>query len=310
MPRRDIIVIGASAGGVETLQTLVAQLPRDLPAAVFIVVHLYSRSPSLLPQILTRAGQLQAFNPEEATAIEPGQIYVAPPDRHLVIERDHVHLSSGPKEQHHRPSINVTFRTASIAYGERVVGVVLTGEMDDGTAGLWEIKRRGGIAVVQNPEEALFPSMPLSVLREMEVDYTVNLAEVGPLLCRLAVGEGERQRTSIPGLVMEPKLTDLTCPDCRGTIWEVPCGSTKEYRCRVGHTYSARSMISEHSATQERALYSAMVALEEGASLANRLAGHFDDQTAAKLREEARERKSQAGDVLRILTERRAFSLE
>ncbi len=310
MPRHDIIVIGASAGGVEALQKVVSQLPPDFPAALFAVVHLHSGSPSFLPEILMRAGRLSVKDGPDSAPIEPGRIYVAPPDRHLVVERDHIHLSAGPKEQHQRPCINVTFRSAAMAYGDRVAGVILTGQMDDGTAGLWEIKRRNGIAVVQNPEEALFPSMPLSALREIEVDYTVKLEDIGPLLCRLASGEGEQQRTKVESPAMEPKLTDLTCPDCRGTIWEVPYGNRSEFRCRVGHTFSARTMLAEHLATQERALYSAIVALEEGASLANRLAAHFDDANAAKLRGEAHERESQAKAVLRILTERRAFSLD
>src|SRR5215472_10518435 len=151
MPNRDIIVIGASAGGVEALQRLVSQLPASLPAAVFAVMHVYYRARSSLPEILTRAGALIAIHPENGTPIEHGRIYVAPPDQHLIVERDHVHLSSGPKEQHQRPCINVTFRSAASAYAERVAGVILTGQMDDGTAGLWEIKRRGGIAIVQNP---------------------------------------------------------------------------------------------------------------------------------------------------------------
>jgi two-component system chemotaxis response regulator CheB len=310
MPGHDIIAIGASAGGVEALKTVVSQLPADFPAALFVVVHVYSGSPSFLPEILTRAGRLPALDAPKSGPIQPGRIYVAPPDRHLVVERDHVHLSSGPKEQHQRPCINVTFRSAAMAYGDRVVGVILTGQMDDGSAGLWEIKRRNGIAVVQNPEEALFPSMPLSALREIEVDYTVKLEGIAPLLCRLASGEGEQQRTKIGAGAMEPKLTDLTCPDCRGTIWEVPFGNSSEFRCRVGHTFSARTMLAEHLATQERALYSAAVALEEGASLANRLAAHFDAPTASRLREEAQERESQAKAVLRILTERRSFSLD
>jgi two-component system chemotaxis response regulator CheB len=310
MPRHDIIVIGASAGGVEAVQKVVSQLPAEFPAAIFVVVHIHPGSPSFLPEILARAGRLPAVDGPDSVPIEPGRIYVAPPDCHLVVERDHIHLSSGPKEQHQRPCINVTFRSAAMAYGDRVVGVVLTGQMDDGTAGLWEIKRRNGIAVVQNPENAVFPSMPLSALREIEVDYTVSLDGIAPLLCRLASGEGEQQRTKVETPAMEPKLTDLTCPDCRGTIWEVPYGNRSEFRCRVGHTFSARTMLAEHLATQERALYGAIVALEEGASLANRLAPHFDTATAVKLREEAQERESQAKAVLRILTERRAFSLD
>jgi two-component system, chemotaxis family, protein-glutamate methylesterase/glutaminase len=242
--------------------------------------------------------------------IENSRIYVAPPDHHLVVERDHIHLSAGPKEQHQRPSINVTFRSAALAYGDRVTGVILTGQLDDGTSGLWEIKRRGGVAIVQNPEEALFPSMPLSALREIPADYTVTLDEMGPLLYRLANGEGKSERTDLERTDMQPMLTDLTCPDCRGTIWEVPRENGTEYRCRVGHTYSPKSMLSEHFAAQEKALYAAVVALEEGASLATRIAGNFSPDFQERLQDEARERHAHAMVLKRVLRERQSFSIE
>jgi two-component system, chemotaxis family, protein-glutamate methylesterase/glutaminase len=309
LPQHDIIVIGASAGGVEAMQRLVHALPGNLPAAVFVVLHISPRVRSYLPEILTRAGKLPALSAEDNMPIESGRVYIASPDHHLIIERDHVHASLGPREQHRRPSINVTFRSAALAYGERVIGVVLTGELDDGTFGLWEIKRRGGITMVQNPEEALFPSMPLSALREMEVDYTVNLAEMGPLLCRLAT-EGDSRRAPIDLKNMEPKLTDLTCPDCRGTIWEVQRGNGSEYRCRVGHSYSPKTMLAEHFSTQEKALYSAIVALEEGASLANRLVDKFEPRFEEQLREEAHCREKEAEILRKLLAERRSFSIE
>ncbi|MBV8906787.1 MAG: chemotaxis protein CheB [Acidobacteriia bacterium] len=310
MPKHDIIAIGASAGGVEALQKLISGLPENLPAAVFVVMHLSPRMRSYLPEIFTRAGNLSAIQAEDNMPIQPGRIYVAPPDYHLLIERGHVHVSLGPKEQHKRPSINVTFRSAALAYGDTVVGVVLTGEMDDGTAGLWDIKRRGGVAVVQTPEEAVFPSMPLSALREIEVDYAVNLAEMSGLLCRLAFDDGRQKRPSQQVTDMEPRLTDLTCPDCRGTIWEVPRGTSSEYRCRVGHTYSPKTMLAEHFSTQEKALYSAVVAMEEGASLAKRLVDKFDPQFREQLLEEARSREKEAETLKELLESRRSFSIE
>jgi two-component system, chemotaxis family, protein-glutamate methylesterase/glutaminase len=310
MPKHDIIVIGGSAGGVEALQKLAAQLPASLPAALFVVIHVTPRTRSLLPHIISRSGRLPAVEAKNGMLIEHGRIYTAVPNYHLVVERDHIHCSLGPTEQHHRPSINVTFRSAALAYGERVVGVLLTGDLDDGVAGLWEIKRRGGVAVVQNPEEAIFPSMPLSALREIAVDYTVRLADIGSLLCRLAVGEGEGKRTSPGEEPMEPTLTDLTCPECRGTIWEVPRGNGSEYRCRVGHTYSPKTMLADHYSTQEKALYSAIVALEEGASLANRLVDKFEPEMRDRLREEARDRHSEAETLRKLVAERRTFSIE
>jgi two-component system, chemotaxis family, protein-glutamate methylesterase/glutaminase len=311
MPNRDTIVIGASAGGVEALREVMHQLPSDLPAAVFVVLHIAPRSASALPEILSRAGPLPAVHPTDGTAIRHGHIYIAPPDHHLIIEPGHVHLGIGPKEQHQRPCINVTFRSAANAYRERVIGVVLTGELDDGVAGLWSIKRHGGLAVVQNPEEAIFPSMPLSALREIETDYTVRLADMGSLLQRLVSEDGgSAAHSSNPSRALQPHLTDLTCPDCRGTIWEVPNGRFKEYRCRVGHAYSPKSMLAEHFAAQEKAMYAAIVALEEGASLTSRLAEQMGPDVAERLRKESHEREAQAAQLREMLKERMSFSLD
>jgi two-component system chemotaxis response regulator CheB len=206
-----------------------------------------------------------------------------------------------------------------MSYGERVIGAVLTGELDDGTAGLWEVKRRAGITLVKNPEDADFPSMPLSALRDVEVDYTVSLAEMGPLLGRLVmddegIGRAEKQKAEktaeANGNDMEPQLIDMTCPDCRGNIWEWQRGNGKEYRCRVGHTFSPKSMLSEHYAAQEKALYGAIVMLEEGASLTLRLAGQFKGNMGDRLRDEARERELQARTLRAVLMEHRSFSLD
>jgi two-component system chemotaxis response regulator CheB len=314
MRATEIIVIGASAGGVEALQSVVRGLPAELPASVFVVLHVAPRSRSLLPEILTESGPLPAAHPADGEAIQPGRIYVAPSDHHLIIEPGHVHLSFGPKEHLQRPCINASFRSAALAYGDRVAGVVLTGQLDDGTAGLWDIKRRSGVAIVQNPEEAAFPSMPLSALREIEVDYTVRLGEIGPLLARLAeqrqpeaVEAGERNYGREE---MTPRLTDLTCPECRGTIWEVPRGPTVEYRCRVGHSFSPRSMLAEHFAAQERMMWAAVVAMEEGAALARRLEEHLDPDLRNALRVEARQRQDQAAAMRRLLNERQAFPVD
>ncbi|MBV9083409.1 MAG: chemotaxis protein CheB [Acidobacteriaceae bacterium] len=311
---RDVIVMGASAGGVEPLQHVAREMPQDLPAALFVVMHVPPRTKSFLPEILNRAGGLKAVHPRDGDPIRRGCIYVAPPDHHLVIEHEHVHLTCGPKEQHHRPCINVTFRSAASAYGERVAGVLLSGELDDGTAGLWEIQRRGGVTIVQNPEEAAFPSMPLSALREIEVNHTVTVREIGPLLRRLA-GDGERPaidaaEMEYQGLEIDPELTDLTCPECRGTIWAVSRGDAKDYRCRVGHAYSPKSMLASHFAAQEKALYAALVALEEGASLTSQLADQFDPEVAERLRTESRQREHQAEAIRNLLKDRVSFDID
>src|SRR3989440_3321854 len=186
MPGHDIIVIGASAGGVEALIKLAGQLPADLPASIFIVLHIPAQSPSLLPDILGRSGRLKAVHPQNGESIAPGRIYIAPPDHHLLVTLGHVHVMRGPKENRHRPSIDVLFRSAALAYGPRVVGVVLTGSLDDGAAGLLAIHQCGGISVVQDPKDALYPSMPQSALELVDTDYCLPLAKIGPLLTRLA----------------------------------------------------------------------------------------------------------------------------
>jgi len=186
MATRDIIVIGTSSGGVQALSTLVSDLSPALPAAVFIVLHVPSNVPSLLPRILARQTSLVVAHAVDGEPIKHGRVYVAPPDQHLLIETGHISLVHGPKENLHRPSIDALFRSAAHWAGPRVIGVVLTGARDDGTVGMRAIKLRGGIGIVQDPFEAPYPSMPLSVLRDVKVDYRVPLGEIATLLNRLA----------------------------------------------------------------------------------------------------------------------------
>lgn len=186
MPGRDIIVIGASAGGVEALKQLVSFLPSDLPAAVFAVLHITPWADSMLPSILNHNGHLRAVHPVSPQPIEPGTIYIAPPDQHLILEKDSVQLWHGPKENLHRPAINPLFRSAAVYFKERVAGVILSGTRDDGSAGLWWVKEFGGVAVVQDPKEAQFPDMPRSAIEHVAVDYILNVAGIGALLAKLA----------------------------------------------------------------------------------------------------------------------------
>jgi len=181
----DIIVIGASAGGVSALRTLVAGLPHGLKASLFIVLHIPASRPSELPLILSYTGPLPAIHPAEGEMIEQGKIYVAPPDHHLIIEEGYLHLGTGPKECLVRPAANVLFRSAAQRYGPRVVGVVLTGFGQDGTNGLLTIKRYGGVVVVQDPDDALVPCMPQSALANNHIDYIIPLLSMAPLLVRL-----------------------------------------------------------------------------------------------------------------------------
>jgi two-component system, chemotaxis family, protein-glutamate methylesterase/glutaminase len=192
---QDIVVIGASAGGIEALIELVSALPADLQASIFVVMHLPAWHDSALPAILTRSGPLPALHPESGEIIKRGRIYVAPPDKHLLIHSgDRVELWHGPKENNCRPSINALFRSAAVAYGKRVAGVILTGALDDGATGLWWIKQREGIAIVQDPEDAQFPQMPQAALTHVPADYVLPAADLAHILTALA--RGVRQPTA------------------------------------------------------------------------------------------------------------------
>src|SRR5438067_12132886 len=182
MPGHDTIVIGASAGGVDALQQLVAGLPADLPAAVFVVLHISPHGPSVLPRILSRAGPLRAAHPKDREAIRPGRVYVAPPDYHLLVSNGRVRVTRGPRENGHRPAVDALFRPAARSRGPRVVGAVLSGVLDDGTAGLLAVKQAGGLAVVQNPADALYSGMPQSALDNVAVDYTLPVADIPAVL--------------------------------------------------------------------------------------------------------------------------------
>ena len=234
MANRDILLIGASAGGVQALSKLVAGLPADLPAAVFIVLHVAPHGRSAMPVILSRAGHLPAVHAEDGQPVEPGRIYVAPPDHHIVLEGGEVRLSRAPTENAQRPAVDVLFRTAAQAYGRRVVAVVLTGNLDDGTAGLAVVKRHGGTAVIQDPEDADYPSMPLSAIHNVQVDHVLPLSGIAPLLVEL-VREPLAEEPELPepeGRGMKGSsstardsegqgvASDLTCPDCGGSLRE------------------------------------------------------------------------------------------
>lgn len=291
MPGHDIIVIGASAGGVEALVTLTRSLHRNLQAAVFVVLHIPPQSPSLLPEILSRAGQLKAVQAADDMKIEHGHIYVAPPDHHMLVERGKVRVVHGPKENRHRPAVDPLFRSAALAYGPRVIGVILTGALDDGTAGLLAVKRRGGIAIVQDPDEALYPSMPLSALGNVEADYILPLASIGPLLGQLAnkLAKEEGGYPVSEDMEKETKLAEMdqalmhnnesvgtpsafSCPECGGVLWEIQDGDLLRFRCRVGHAFSAESVQAEQAEALEEALWVALKTLHESADLAQRLA--------------------------------------
>jgi two-component system chemotaxis response regulator CheB len=323
MPNKDIIVIGTSMGGIAALKALVSGLPRDLRAAIFIVLHISQESPGVLPAILSRAGPLPASNATDHEPIEPGRIYVAPPNHHLLVERGRVRVTSGPKENRFRPAIDPLFRSAAQAYGPRVIGVILTGLLDDGTAGLWAIKQRGGAAVVQDPRDALAPAMPRSALSHVEVDYCLPLKEIAALLGHLtsapAAAEGdypvpeemkvevsiaEEDNPIAAGVLKMGEPSIFTCPECHGALLQISEGDRFRFRCHTGHAFSHDSLLAELNRKIEDALWNAIRALQESALLMEHLAEHLSQQnqaeTAARLRQKARAAEQQANLVKQV----------
>jgi two-component system, chemotaxis family, protein-glutamate methylesterase/glutaminase len=323
------VVVGASAGGVEALIDLAASLPGDLPAAVFVVLHLPATGTSALPEILGRHGPLPAGHVRDGVPIQPRRIYVAPPDHHVLLRTGHVHLSRGPREHGHRPAVDPLFRSAAREYATRVVGVVLSGALDDGTAGLLAIKSRGGIAVVQDPADALYPGMPGNALQQVEVDHVLPAAAMGELLARLIADSAEAPADPAPtGMRVEVEMegfsleafegdhpgrpSGFSCPDCHGVLWQIRDGGLQRYRCRVGHAWSPESLLTRQSEALEAALWIALRSLEERAALARRLAeparrrGHRI--TASRFEEQAAEAQQAARLVRDLLLNRDAFA--
>jgi two-component system chemotaxis response regulator CheB len=280
---------------VEALQRLVAPLPPDLRAVLFIVLHRSADGPNLLVEILQSVCALPVAHAVDGEMIKSGRIYVALPDRHLLIEQEHIRLTRGPKENHFRPAIDPLFRSAAYAYGSRVIGVVLTGNLDDGTAGLWAIKDRGGVTIVQNPEEALFPSMPRSALANVAVDYCLRLDEIAPTLVMLtaqpatggaAVSEKLRIESRIAlednaleaGVLAVGKLSPFTCPECQGMLLQIQDGQIIRFRCHTGHAYSVDSLLEEVTESVEQSLWRSVRAMDEMLLLLRHIGEHAREQ--------------------------------
>jgi two-component system chemotaxis response regulator CheB len=311
MAKRDIVVIGGSAGSIEATQAILKSLPANLAASVFVIMHLSPSVRSYLAHILGRATQMQVDQANDGDRIEHGRVYVAQPDRHLLIANDHIHLTRGPKEGLHRPSINVTFRSAAMTYGPRVIGIVLSGLLDDGAAGLWDIAQEGGTTIVQDPEEAPFPSMPLNAIEDAKVDYRLRAAEIGKVVMELVNGTAEPQKgKSTGGTHTDLQFMGFTCPECRGPLYTQETGGPIEFRCRVGHVMSLKTLLDEENSMQERKLYEAIVALDEGADLADYASGKVAGPEAERLRAEAAQLRKHSAAVRAIIENRVSAALE
>jgi two-component system chemotaxis response regulator CheB len=287
MEQRDIVVVGASAGGVEALGTLMSGLPPELGAAVLVVLHMLPGGVSVLPKILSRAGPLPAASAVDGEPIERGRVYVAPSDQHMLVANGHIRLTRGPRENGHRPAVDPLFRSAARAYGRRVIGVVLSGALDDGTAGLRVISDVGGLALVQDPSGALYPSMPSNALDHSPTARAVPIEQLAGTICA-ALDEplqGVEEELVAAGLKSEPAspdrsdddpraglLTGITCPECGGALWEHDEEGLLRFKCHVGHAYSADSLEISQSQSLEASLWAALRSLQERADLFRRLA--------------------------------------
>jgi two-component system chemotaxis response regulator CheB len=292
------VAIGASAGGIEALRNLVAALPADFPAAVLVVLHLPPHGTSVLPQILDRTGPLPAVQAQDGMPIEGGTIYVAPPDCHLLVAAGGLQLDHGPKINGHRPAVDPLFRSLGDTYGAHAAGVVLSGVLDDGTAGLMAIKQAGGTTLAQDPDDALYEMMPRTAIEVVAPDHVGSAQELGAILARLATEPAPDPPAPVRSLRDEhlvevdrgssdnPQpgaLTGLTCPDCNGAIWFKEESGVGRFACRTGHSYSIDAFAAAQTDRVEAALWTALRSLEERAAVHRRIAARYRDRGSATM---------------------------
>ncbi len=326
---RDVVAVGASAGGVEALRALVGGLPADYPGAVLVVLHVPRDAPSALPGILDRSGPLPARPAVDGEPLRYGCVYVAPNDHHLLVLDGHIRLARGPAENGHRPAVDPLFRSVARGYGPRAIGVVLSGSRDDGAAGLATIAARGGTTIVQDPSDALYPWMPRAALQHVAADHVVPAAKVGGLIAEITameMPEPVRDRAPDARLDAEVAMSDLApitteeftvpaagygCPSCGGSLFEMEGRPVPRYRCRVGHAWSPESLMDEQAIAVEGALWMALRALEEKSALTRRMASAdrpYHGSSGVRFRHMADDAEA-AGALIRGLIERLGSSV-
>jgi two-component system chemotaxis response regulator CheB len=308
MSKPDIIVVGASAGGVSALIELVKSLPADFQASIFIVLHTTPFSRSNLAKILSRSGSLEATEAVDGEKFKSGHIYCAAPDHHLILEMDSkIAVKKGPKENRFRPAVDALFRSAALVYGPRVIGVILSGLLDDGASGMWNIKRCGGRTIVQNPEEAMYPSMPENVMQYVKVDHIASVDEMGAILLEL-ITEKVPERPQLleqdmellkmeviiathdnafeMGILHMGELTTFTCPECHGALVSIKEGQIIRFRCHTGHAFTTSALLAGVTQSVEEKLWESMRGLEETNLLLQQIGNHYKaagNTAAAKL---------------------------
>lgn|SRR5262245_24181589 len=333
MSERQIVVIGASSGGIDALRALVAALPADFPAPICIVVHTAPHSPGLLAEILNRVSRLSVEMADNGRRLQRGLVYVAPPDCHLLVEPGSLRVTRGPRENGFRPAIDPLFRSAARVHGPATIAVVLTGNLDDGTAGLWAVKQLGGTAIVQDPEDALFPALPRNAMKHVRVDYVVQLRDIAPLLNRLATTPVEHRREiTVPdhldvevriakeqnaleaGLERIAAPSKYACPECQEVLFQLSEGGRLRFRCHTGHAYSVDSLLAAIGEATQDSLSNSVRALEEGALLLRQMADHLkgcgraDDAARHRLHERGEEVRRQFDAVRKLIMQRQPLT--
>jgi len=331
MPRRDVVVVAASAGGIDALRKVFAGLPAEFDAAILVVLHMSATKGVALPRILDRAGPLPADAAQDGEPLRPGRIYVCVADHHLLLSDSHVRVCRGPRENGYRPAADPLFRSAARFFGPRAIGVVLSGALSDGAAGLAAIRREGGLAVVQDPDDAQYPGMPNHALEWVTADYVEPATRIGPLLGRLVtesvpddevvVSPEMRQEVAIvehgpPGVGHAHPGTPSRwpCPDCNGVLWQLDDPDVLRFRCRVGHAWSGENLLDEQRAVVENALWTALRSMEDRSELSLALADRAEKRgrpmSAERFRQNTEELTSSIEVLRRLLGVQTTFAKE
>lgn len=307
MPQRDVVVIGGSAGSLSPLREILSGLPAGFPASIFVALHIAEDTPAFLDHLLSKASPLPAIYPVDQEPIRLSRIYLARADHHLTLEDGRMRVRRGPRENRHRPAIDPLFRTAARDRGDRVIGVILSGLDDDGAAGLFAVKQRGGVAIVQNPRDAAARTMPESALDYASPHHILRAADIAPSIIRL-VSPGQDE-TAMPNKKSQRKKghkqasiayekpdanraaayfdegegipSVFACPECHGVLWQLKDGNLVRFRCRVGHSFGMQSLTKELSRAAEGALWAAMRALEEKSAMQRRAADGLGENSRA-----------------------------
>jgi two-component system chemotaxis response regulator CheB len=325
MAYHDIIVVGASAGGVSALAQFVKRLPEDFDAAIFVVLHSSTLSPGLLPRILTDSGALNATYAIDGEEFKKGRIYIAPPDFHLLLDKgNHLVVRKGPKENLFRPSVDALFRSAAYLYGPRVIGIIMSGLLDDGTSGMWNIKRSGGLVILQDPMEAKYPSMPQSVMQHVDPDYVIPVSKMAEVLTELtkqeALEDFEHTKKEMEQLKMDivlaihdhayeigilnaEKLTTFVCPDCQNALVSIQEGQMIPFRCHTGHAFTANTLLGSITTAVDEKLLQVIHSLEETTVLLNRIGDYFNKMGNAQTCKQFKDRANKIARRTALLQE-------